>query len=111
MENEIIKKMYILISNEIDKGNSVPLHSLLWTIDAQFHAIPSAAEINEAIRMKPGLSIIKNEIEILISATNKKSEPISPQDIKAALDIYKIQMDESIQKILKRNSKKNRKRA
>jgi len=106
MENEIIKKMSILISNEIDNGNTVPLHSLLWTIDAQFHAIPSAAEVNAAIWTKPGLAIVRNDTEILISASNKQSEPISEQDIKTALDIYNMQINESTKKILKRNSKR-----
>jgi hypothetical protein len=35
METEIVKKMSVIISNEIDNGNSIPLHAFLSRLRGQ----------------------------------------------------------------------------
>ena len=48
MSNDTVKLIVGIIQGTLREGRSMPLHELLWSVDAQLHLIVSAEEINEA---------------------------------------------------------------
>lgn len=104
MSNEIINKIAHLVEGMFRKRQSVPLHELFWTIDAQLHVIVSEKEINEALELVQPVEIKRNDGGIeLVPCTVQGEATITKADVDTAAAIYNNYVSVFIAKRVERN--------
>ncbi len=85
----MIDRIKTLIEGSFSEGLAVSLASLIWSIDAQEHCIPTSDEINEGLKCihKYQLCRTGGDIEILPSE-EPCNEQVSELDIKKSMEVY-----------------------
>ena len=95
MNKEIINDIRNLLIGSYKETDRVTLHSLLWSIDAKHHLIPSFDEINESLKKIEGIQIASFEDGInLIFKKGIKSEIINQKHIDNAMIEYEKVINE-----------------
>ena len=83
-----------IISGVFKRKEALPLHALLWTIDAQFHQIPTIEDINNALIKCMPFKIIRNESEVILIQDNKsKIDKITESDLTISIAKYNSMID------------------
>lgn len=94
----MIEEISEFLSSAHKEKRILLLHELIWTVDSQLHAIPSAEEINQALN-EFSFQIERKEDEIyLIPSTGKNSGRITNVDVQVAMKIYEETVAELINK-------------
>jgi len=106
MTNNTIKLIEGILNGALRRGQSVLLHELLWTVDAQLHLIVTAEEINEALQRVPPVRIHRRGgcVELVPDASQIEVG-ITATDIDSAAALYTNQVSEIIAKLSGKKSK------
>jgi hypothetical protein len=87
----MIKHMIEILTGCLKRGESVTLHQLIWTVDAKHHAIPSLAELNQALKSVPGFKIARSKTSVILEPnTNSTLDSLIENDIIISMEKYKI---------------------
>lgn len=82
--------MIVLLTSSFKRGEVVPLHALLWTVDMKNHIIPSPDEINNALENSPTSIIERNEEGVFfVPSTIELKDLVTDNDIEKAMAIYR----------------------
>ena len=105
MSKDTVKLITGIIKGTLRKGHSVPLHQLLWTVDAQLRLIVSAEEINEALQRVPPVRIKRRggRVELLPCAGKAKAK-VTAADIERAAAIYNDYMSDWVSELVAKRS-------
>jgi len=86
----VIQYIKDMIVGSLTEGIEADLASLIWTVDAKEHCIPTPQEINNALAQIENYSIVRDEDGIRI--TNDESKDggsITASDIDKAMESYR----------------------
>ncbi len=101
--NTLIQEMIGILTASFKRGEVVPLHALLWSIDAKNHLIPNVDEINDALENSPNSLIERNEKGVFFAPSNIKSKDrITDNDVEEAMKIYRGLVQSFIEKSKKK---------
>ncbi len=86
----VIQYIQDLIVGSFAEGVEADLASLLWTVDAKEHCIPTPQEINDALSQIENYSIVRDENGIrIINDESKGGGLITDSDIDEAMGSYR----------------------
>jgi len=86
------------------KSESVPLHALLWTIDAKHHAIPTVEELNAALQNAGDFRVERTAEEVsLVPFAGAGPAEVAQNDIAVAMTLY----ESIVKKVLGRKRKQS----
>ena len=78
-----------LLKSAAGKSESVPLHALLWTIDAKHHAIPTVEELNTGLQNAGDFRVERTKEEVvLVPSLGAGLAIITSKDIAVAMTFY-----------------------
>ena len=84
---EIISEYLNTIASQNDE---VPLHALIWSVDAKMRAIPTVTELNEAIRVVGPFDVVRRDSEVFLVATDiSPNREVSDEDVCIAMSGYR----------------------
>jgi hypothetical protein len=91
----MIDYMADILASTIERGESIGVDQLIWTVDAKEHAIPTAEELNEAIAQAGTLSIVRESDSVtLVPSDEVSSDNLTDADIALAMAAYKRMVSE-----------------
>lgn len=106
MSDDTIDLIEGILGGALSKGQSVLLHELIWTVDAQLHLIPTAEEINEVLwRVSPIRIERRGTLVQLVPSAAREKIGVKADDIKNATDIYNDRVSDQTAKLSGKGSK------
>jgi len=86
---KMIEYMTDILTGTIERGESIGLDQLIWTVDAKEHAIPTAAELNEALDRVGSFTVERESNTIILrSSPGQQADQITDSDISVAMSAY-----------------------
>jgi hypothetical protein len=94
-----------IVRDSLRKGQPVPLHTLLGTVDAQLRLIPSLEEVNEALQQVPPVRVKRRGgcVE-LVPSVSKTKVGVTAKDIESAFATYHDGMSGWIDELARKKS-------
>jgi hypothetical protein len=85
----MIDQMTEILTFALEQGDPFPLQELIWTVDAKQHAIPTAAELNEALDRVGSFTVERESNTIILRpSSGQQADQITDSDISVAMSAY-----------------------
>ncbi len=96
---KMIDYMTDILAATIERGETIGLHELLWTVDAKEHAIPTVDELNEAMSQAGSVSIVRTSDSVtLVPGDRGDSGNLTDADVALAMAFYEKMVSEMLKK-------------
>jgi hypothetical protein len=106
MSADVIQLIAGIVQGTLDKGQSVLLHELLWSVDAQLHLVATPEEINEALQQVTPVQIKRRGGHVeLAPGPGKARAKVTGADVDRAFAIYHDEASETIEKLIRKARK------
>ena len=92
----MIEQMKGILAACAGRGESIPLHQLIWTVDARHHAIPTTNEINQALESVRAFRVVRDRNSVhLMPESTASSDIVTEADLQLAMKNYEKEIGES----------------